>query len=427
MKYRRGIASLQPASLSSSNLVLAASFLLCLAAPVKYANALDPHTFKFAEFDATPMLKATQTFDDNYLDVENSEQDTWITRITPSIALSRSSELNKLQLNYQFSNVTFYDDSDDSYLDHKLDFIGAFDLGSRHRLNTQVGYSYGHEERGKGFSIGFGPLLTEPSTFEQTKIDSEYVYGSKQAIMNIGFKYQWLKMRWGSVYDNDLEPGILPESPGLDYTANREHDAHTIGSNIYYNLGAFTKATFNIAHTNVEYQNQRASEPTLDSSSFSMFAGFEWQGSALTTGYAKMGYSNKDFDAGNREDTSGLRWQVGVLWTPLTYSNFDFSTSREVSETKGQGSFIENTNYNLAWHHQWLNRLATKLSFTQSDDDYGDSIREDENTIISATAYYKMLRNVEFSASIINSERQSNVSVLEYQGNSFEVGLTLSF
>ena len=85
------------------------------------------------------------------------------------------------------------------------------------------------------------------------------------------------------------------------------------------------------------------------------------------------------------------------------------------------------TNYNLSWHHQWLDRVATKLTARYSDDDYGNTFRKDENSSYSATVYYQMLRNLDISASVANSDRKSNINAVEYQENIIEFGISASF
>ena len=401
--------------------------LLCLMQAIAIAPsyAIEPQNFDLGDFKFTPQVNAKLSYQDNFLHNDDNKKDSWIATVAPQFEISQMRGLNAYRINYQISNNTYLQSSEDNYTAHKLSAIAALDLQTRHRVNFDVSYNRDYEERGKEYSIGFANLLKEPTGYEMYNLKGLYSYGATTAQANVDFVYRFSKINWDSLYRDDLSVQLPGDN--IDVTANREYESNQIGSTFNYKTGAFTKVTFSINIGEVDYQNARANEAELDSDNANAFVGFEWQGSAITTGYARVGYSEKSFDSNEWDDTSGFRWQVGILWTPLTYSNFDFSTAREVSETKGQGSYIENTNYNLAWHHQWLDRVASKLTIQFSDDIYGDSPREDDNTSYSASLYYKMHRNIDLSASYIHSKRESNFNVLEYQGNTIEVGITASF
>ena len=400
-------------------------FCLLQAIALAPCYAIDAQSFDVGDFKFTPQISANLSYQDNFLHNDNNKQDSWISKVAPKFELLQTRDLNRFQLTYQPTNNLYWQSSEDNYTSHDVAAIAAFELHSRHRLNFDLQYNRDYEERGKDYSIGFADLLKEPTGYDQYNANVLYSFGAKTAQANIDVKYRFNEINWDSLFISDLN--IPNTGSDLDFTANREYDAHNIATAFNYKTGAYTKATFSIDIGTVDYHHPRENESSLDSDNVSVFAGVEWQGSAITTGYARLGYSEKSFDSSEWDDTSGFRWQVGILWTPLTYSNFDFSTARAVSETKGQGSYIENTNYNLAWHHQWLDRVATKFTIQLSDDEYGDSQRQDENTIVSATVYYQMRRNIDISASIIHSERQSNFDLLEYQGNTIEVGINAAF
>lgn len=390
------------------------------------ACAIEPHSFDVGGFDFTPQIKAKQSYNDNYLYRDDDELESWITILNPQFSFSQTRNLDLYQFNVDLKNINYWENSDDSFTNVSISGLSALDLGTRHKLNLQGSYLLGHEERGKGWSIGFADNLKEPTPYDELKAKLVYTYGATTAQANLALSYRYSQIDWDSLYIDDLN--IDPRDTDIDFTAERNHDIHEFGSTFYYKTGAFTKFTFNLTWGEVTYDERPPyGEPSKDSENTAAFLGFEWQGSAMTTGYAKVGYSNKNFDTKFRDDTDGFRWKVGVIWKPLTYSNFDFSTAKRVEESKGQGSYIENTNYNLAWHHQWLERIATKVAISFSDDDYGDTNREDENTFYSATVYYSMWRNLDFSATFKNAERESNIKAVEYTGNIFEIGVTASF
>lgn len=387
--------------------------------------AITPQEFELGDFKFTPQVASQISYQDNFLNNDSNKQDSWISTITPKFELSQTRNLNLYQFSYELSNNNFWQSSDDNYTSHNLSALTSLDLAIKHRLNLQADYSRDYEQRGQGYSIGFADILQEPTGFERYNVKAKYSFGAKTAQANIDIDYKFSKVNWDSVFINDLN---IPQfDSSLDFTANREYDESQIGSTFNYKTGAFTKATLSVSHGTINYNKPRPNEASLDSEDNSVFIGLEWQGSAITTGYARIGYSDRTFDNERWEDSSGLRWKVGILWTPLTYSSFDFSTARQISETKGQGSSIENTNYNLSWQHQWLERIATNLSIQFSDDNYGSTKREDENTIASATVSYQMRRNIDLSVSLSNAKRKSNIDTVKYNGNTITVGIRASF
>ncbi|WNC71210.1 outer membrane beta-barrel protein [Thalassotalea psychrophila] len=398
---------------------------LMQAIAIAPSYAITPQKFDLGDFKFTPQVAGQVSYQDNFLDNDDNKQDSWISTIAPKFELSQTRNLNHYQLSYELSNYNYWQSSDDNYTAHNFSALTSLNVASKHRLNLQADYVRDYEQRGKGYSIGFAGILKQPTGFEQYSAKAKYSFGAKTAQANIDIDYQFSKVNWDSVFINDLN---IPQFDySLDFTANREYQQNQIGSTFNYKTGAFTKITFSASHSTVSYDKPRPNQASLDSEDNSVFLGIEWQGSSITTGYARVGYSDRTFDDDRWGDTSGIRWQVGILWTPLTYSNFDFSTSRSLSETKGQGSSIENTNYNMSWQHQWLDRIATKLSIQFSDDSYGDTRREDENTIASATMSYQMHRNIDLSLSLLNAKRKSNIDAVEYEGNTIAVGIRASF
>nr|WP_248289576.1 outer membrane beta-barrel protein [Thalassotalea sp. Y01] len=386
------------------------------------AFAFEQSPIQFAGFNVVPKITVTESYTDNLLQDADNEINTWLTHLKPSVALDKQYGLDRYTLNYGLSHKTYSAKGRDTITDHNFGAGAMFDLGTRHRISVNGKYAILHEERGRDFSIGFGEQLDEPTPYDTINAEFKYTFGARTAQANLDFFTSYYEVDYDSVSYSELnidpEDNVPPPpEDDFDITADRNYDKISYGSELRYKLGAFTDVSVKIEFANTAYETNRFGQPSLDNDEFRVSSRFAWQGTAMTTGYVNLGYAEKSFDADERDKGDGVRWQVGVIWKPLTYSNFDFSTARDVSEPKGQGSYIENTNYNLSWHHNWLERLGTRLHVTFSDDDYGDSDREDENSIYSASVLYKMWRNLNFTLSVANHERESNYDTLEYTEN----------
>ncbi|KGJ94204.1 hypothetical protein ND16A_1410 [Thalassotalea sp. ND16A] len=390
-----------------------------------FSHALEPETFKLSGINVTPQISISQGYSDNLLHGEDRKEHTVYNVLAPKVTISQVKNLNFYQLDYGFSYKNNAASGSDNYTNHQLTTKAFFDLATRHRILFSADYLKDHEERGQGYSIGFAEVLQQPTANETLNLESLYTFGAKTAQANIDVVASYQQVRWQGLHLDDLN--LPDDSDDIDYSANREYDQSSVGARLHYKTGAFTKVTFRANVTKVTYNQPREGEYPLDSKTIDGFVGFEWQGSALTTGYVRLGYENRNFDQQALSDESGLRWQVGVLWRPLTYSNFDFSSSKNVSESKGQGTYIKNTNYTATWHHQWLDRIATNLAYSLNQDEYGGSLREDDNYVFNAGIEYQMRRNLECVISLTSIDRSSNFEQLEYNENQLTFTLNASF
>ncbi|WP_189637830.1 outer membrane beta-barrel protein [Thalassotalea sp. HSM 43] len=385
------------------------------------AFAYEQSPIQFAGFNVVPKVTLTESYTDNLLQDADNEINTWLTHLKPEVLLDKQYGLDRYSLSYGLSHKNYSAKGRDTITDHKFGAGATFDLGTRHRIATYAKYALLHEERGRDFSIGYGDQLKEPTPYDTLNASLKYTFGARTAQANLDFFTSYYDIEYDSVYFDELnideDDNIPPPDENFDVTADRNHDKIKFGSTLRYKLGAFTDVSVTLAFANTAYETNRMFEPSLDNDEFSVSSRFAWQGTAMTTGYVDLGYSEKSFDADERDNGDGIRWKVGVIWKPLTYSNFDFSTARDVTEPEGQGSYIENTNVNLSWHHNWLERLGTRLKASYSEDEYGDTDREDDNNIYSASVLYEMRRNLNFTLSLSNYERDSNYNNLDYTEN----------
>ncbi len=390
---------------------------------IGYASTLDAKSLKLAGGKFTPRLYADLQYTDNLLDTPNNEVSSWISHIVPSFELKHQKNKDQYLLQYQLTNVLNFASSDDNYTNHQLNAVANIDLQTRHRLQFKGGYGFLNEERGDGYSIGNGFRLQEPTRYDVFDASAIYSYGAQNAQANIDVKLSFEDIRWDDFKLVD-EPSTVED---LNQNAERDYLNSRLASTFYYQTGAYTKATFTAGVDEFDYTNENHELPSLDSNGSFAFLGVEWQGTALTSGFFRLGYEYKHYDASQRDSISGLRWQVGVIWEPLTYSTVNFSTYRSTEETKGQGSYIENTTLELSWSHRWLERFSTEFAIAFEDDEYGETKRKDDNSGISATLNYHMQRNLELAFTIVRTERSSNFDSVEYVGNSFELAVNASF
>ena len=121
----------------------------------------------------------------------------------------------------------------------------------------------------------------------------------------------------------------------------------------------------------------------------------------------------KNFDSSARKDYSGSSWDVGVRWSPLTYSVFDFVTSKQTNESTGVGDAIVSNNYGVTWSHAWSSRLRTQALASYRNDDFLESSAPRAWTTprtFGAKVAYDFRRWLRLGAEYTHTDRNSNLT-----------------
>ncbi|WP_039995069.1 outer membrane beta-barrel protein [Paraglaciecola chathamensis] len=359
-------------------------------------------------FELVPTLTTTVGFNDNVTQSRGNEQeiDSWFSVVTPRFTLVNNFGLNSLRFGYQLSRGDYFSSSADDYTDHLIFASLDYELNSRHRIKSSIDFEDGHDGRGTAFSRGAGTELSEPDEYKESEVDFTYSYGalSAQARFDLNLNYR------------DLDYKIDTD----EYKA-RDRSKSTVVGTFYYNVGAATDLLFETSLTDVEYSFLPDGSATRDSLETNYLVGAQWQSTASTSGYAKIGYQDKDFDAASRNGFSGTTWQAGIVWEPLERATFILDSQNEARETNGDGDFIRRKDLSLQWRHEWLQRLRTQAGVAFGTDDYEGSGRSDDIQEINMAVIYEFRRWLTFNLGYTYSERDSNRDVIDYDQNIYRL------
>ncbi|GAA0810258.1 outer membrane beta-barrel protein [Colwellia asteriadis] len=393
-------------------------------------------------FLLTPLVKFKQGYDDNVTSAKVDPISSWITIFQPSLkATTEFGEFGKhnFEMDWVFTHGAYHASREDSYNDHDVSGKLNYELAEKHRLMAQGGYIQAHEERGSRFSLGAGTQLAEPDTYEQLYGGVQYTYGAPTADARVELELGYL----GNDYDSRFID--IPNSTPFDTTAARDRNTIKYGGTAYYKIGAATDLTFELWNSDISYDYTPRPEDLLDSTENRIMVGAKWEATALTTGFAKIGYIKKDFDLETRNTFDTPVWEVEVLWEPKTYSKVKFTTGQTADETNGEGFFfsdtispvkanvVENTQYAVEWTHQWLERLTSKLGYAISQDEYFGTdnnteykVRKDDNTAITAALFYDMNYWLSFSLDYRYTERDSTRDNFVYDRQFINLGARIA-
>ncbi|AFT95047.1 hypothetical protein AMBAS45_07860 [Alteromonas macleodii str. 'Balearic Sea AD45'] len=368
-------------------------------------NAQEAGRIQAGQFDLIPSFTSSMAYVDNVANARDNQRKiySWRTILSPELIAATQVDGNPVQIGYRLERGVYFSSDNDDYTDHFVEASGNFELNSRHRVSALAQYEDGHEDRGTGFSIGTGLDISTPDTYKSSNLSAEYSYGAVTSDGLITLKTR----RQALDYDRSEDAYLI-----------RDRVKTMVGGEFGYRVGSATRAVLDVTKTYVRYDEQ-LNFVTRDSDETRVLVGVVWESTAATTGFAKVGYKEKDFDNQARGTFYGTDWEVGIDWQPVSYTTFRISTSADTFETNGEGDFIRGQNYSVRWNHDWLERLSTSFSVTQQNDEYvfnevDIDNRDDELMNYSAALNYQARRWLKFSTYYQFTDRDSNRETIGY-------------
>lgn len=387
-------------SLRISSLAVAISGALCAN-----AWALDPQSVKLGDgLTFTPTLLVSERYEDNFRAVNENEESSWVTSITPTFLLGAEGRKSAYQLQYSVVNDVFHSSHDDDNADHHLTGDAAYEFNSRNRLKLNAGYHRVEETAAQSTQTR---RAQENDKYTTANVGGVYSFGAQTARtqLDLGANYQELR------YQN---------SNGLN--ADKERDTTALSGTVYYRIAPKTRALVEARHTDYDY----VTNDRLNSYNVALLTGLTWDATAKTTGTVKFGAERKKFDTSTIDDNSGSMWEVGVKWMPRTYSTFNLQTRRALDEGDDGASAIQSQSTTLSWKHEWLDRLSSDVSFSYTDNEYQDYERDDQLSVFGVGLNYEMRRWLDIGIGYKYAENDSSIDFESYERNIYSISFTAS-
>jgi len=363
-----------------------------------------------------PSMKIITLHDDNLFRSDKNELSTLIGIVSPAISFSLQDNIKKLTLDYEIKAGFHENSSQDDYVNQKL--LGVFVFNPTDRIKTELRAEYldKHDARGTGRTEGFGAAgpdsSLEPDDWHSYGIGGLVSYGTPNATGRVEIETSYVT----KVYDNNRQ-----------FTFTRDRNDFKLRGAFFYKIWPKTRLLFEIKQTVFDYEKNAIGQASLDSTGRDYLFGAAWDATYKTTGFAKFGVSEKDFDSELREDSEQFKWEIGVRWSPRTYSTVDITTVRRQDETEGFGDSIDVAEFKVSWDHIWRGRISSTVDIFFSESDYASTSRVDERFMTGLKLNYDWRRWARISAGYKYEENDSNVSTFGYQRNLFDftVDLTL--
>ena len=318
--------------------------------------------------------------------------------LNPSVRVEGKQGANVYGLDLGFTSGRYGDSTADNYDDNNVSANALFNPEARVRIGLRAEHLDAHDPRGSTND----PLTAEPNRYRQGTLGGIFGYGASGAQGRLEFELGGTDKHY---YNNRAT------------TAINDQDQRYGGVTFFWRIAPRTSLLAQVKRTTFDFTDPAS---PLDSTETRLLGGVTWEATAKTTGIFKIGQLRKDLKDSTRDDFTGGSWEGQVTWSPLTYSKWDFSTSKATRETTGgAGNFILGTTYGARWTHAWTSQFSTAASASHSIDDYKGIDRNDKIDSLGLKGTYQMRRWLSFGADYRWSKRDSNVDTSDYKNNVF--------
>jgi hypothetical protein len=283
--------------------------------------------------------------------------------------------------------------SEDNYTHSEINLAGDNFFTSSARAGWSIGQLNGSLPR-------FSNVRTTVDTFHNNNLNARLIYGAPEAPGRLELDLG----KQDRVYDTNRATTAL-----LDLNSS------TVAGRGFYRVGTRTLALLEARSTKVDYASSLSQNSS--SSEKRYYAGLTWEATAATTGIVKLGSMTKDFNTGVNASYSGTSWEAAVRWLPLSYSAFDFQSSKTVGESFGLASFELRTNNAVVWNHKWSEYVTTRAGLTALKTEYTSVGRTDTANISSITAEYALLRWLKVGVDFATTDSTSTDPNASYKRN----------
>jgi polysaccharide biosynthesis protein VpsM len=346
-------------------------------------------------------------YDDNLYSSEINKRSSGLTLLSPSLRVEGRPGPHRFDLSAAYNAGRYSRSSADDYDDYAINANGLAVFSARTDLKLHAEYTYGHDARGSTDRAS----ADSPDEYVNSGGEGTFGYGAPGARGRL-----------------ELNAGLYSREYQNNRTFTEASDYNTgiFGGTFLWRVAPKSQLLMQAERREFDYDQQTS---TLDSHETRLYVGARWDATALTSGSAKIGILKKDFDADPRQDFSTASWEVGVRWSPLTYSVFDLNTSRQTNESTGVGDTIVSSIYNLLWTHSWSSRVRSQvLAGWRNDDFRGAGVtREDDIATLGLRMHYQFRRWMRLGAEYTYTDRDSSDPSVIYQRNFIllTVGVTL--
>ena len=344
-----------------------------------------PLSYAVGPFDFSPMLEVSETYNDNMFFNNANRKGSWMTQVQLGLQLELNHGPNHYDLQYGFRSWTWSASHADDYLDQFAGGKGHIEFTDSNKLDFKANWIDSHNLRGTYFTAPGLPYsqLPSPMTFTEYNAEVKYRYGSATATGN-------LELISGV---NDLTYNPMT---GVN-TSSYDKDRIYVIPGFYYRIAPKTQLLTQVEATWYRYKYQPTTGPSYDFDMQRYLVGAKWQATVQTSGTLRMGYMTQQYSSSALSGTSGFTGDIGVVWSPLTYSRFNLDASRNINPTQGYGTANISNQVLIGWTHDWSSKVNTHLNLGYTNMDMLNVNTKAVNSNQITNQYYSASVGVDYA------------------------------
>jgi hypothetical protein len=349
-----------------------------------------------------PAVSVFEGYNDNVTLSNSNRVTSAVTVLSPALLAELKGASTAYRLSYVGNYGWYSNSSADNYDYHEFRGGADFDFSVRSSLKLNAEYLRKSDPRGSTLA---STNVVTPNKWDQTGIGGIYSYGAAGAQGRI-----------------EVEAGAFEKrySNNRTITETLDYDLQRYGGTFFWRVGPKTEWLVQGAQIRTDYISPLSIQDNRENR---VMTGLKWEATALTTGTAKFGYSEKKYSSTGvaANNPKGGIWEIGVRWSPLTYSVVDLTTGKTFNDSQGGlgSTYVTNEYISLIWNHGWTERIRTTASGYYATDNYSGIARNDKLSQLGLKVSYDMRRWLMFAAEYQYYERQSNVLGSDYKKNVF--------
>ena len=365
------------------------------------AWSINPQNIDIYGFNFTPTLLFSESYDDNFRELENNTQSSMITRLAPSFELKAEDRNSATRLIWQPSQNTYHDEPDASYTAQRVRADSIMEFTDRHRLKLEA--EYRKWERTESTAIP-----DQNDKLNNKRVGGLYTYGARSADNQIDVGANYAELR----YTN---------ADGVN--EDKERNTTGVTTTWYHRIGSNTRGLLEYDHTNFDYLQ---SNSPRSSKSDAILGGATWDFTARTSGKVRIGYEKKNFDSSQSKDLDNPTWQVDLQYKPRTYSTFTFVARQALAEGDDGADAVKSTFTQVGWRHGWTERITSVAQAGYGRYVYEGESRTDNLQDYNLALIYAMRRWLDIELGYRYRDNNSDAEDESYTRNVVSISFNVS-
>lgn len=349
------------------------------ALPAFSAYALEPAHIDAGVFKVTPTLSLSTGYDDNVF-ANDTEQDSLVSVVKGRLTGVADSGAGEYRLGAGIEHGNYDRTSGGNYVDGDVNAAASWELDRRNQLGLRAKYLKDHLDRTDDEATD----APEEDRFHTVSYGINYRFGSEEARGRLVLDLN----RDDKTFDNNRAANAVKDMEATKATAT-----------FLYRVAPRTSLLAEYSNIDNDYDALNAGE-NRDNEVKSAYVGATWKATGKTTGSARFGYQEKEFDNSSLDSEDDTSWEIKVDWEPVDYTKFTLKTMQTFDETTSSSNVNKQvTRHTLAWQHEWNDRLTSTASYTFSESDDEGSIAaaqiNREKDLIELGVIYELQRWVD--------------------------------